>query len=382
MPDPETAPAQSENTEASLAALVQDFIRIENTSELYGFWQHVPTQLEEALMAVVEERIQQAEQEGQAEFARGLRQRLAAFRSLHSQHEAARRSPVAQALMYFLQAPGEDGARHAYAARLAILQTEEAQRVLEEQLRGSNPLAEQRLAERRALLRALRQETDQRLVDFVNAGSPDDMRKMVDASPVLLNEGIEPAFDELLRRYQDDATTTALVEDKRALLRACRAQGAQAAFEALALGTSRLAAFRAAAEAYMQFSEAAEQIEDGADPATWQRAIESGQALLADEWQGMPGVDWDALRESLASDYTSLGSALEDAGDPEAALAAFDLAVATQPGEALWRENQAEMLIGLDRLEEAAQALAAARALNDDSPRLAELETALAARRA
>ncbi len=361
---------------------MQDFIRIENTSELYGFWQHVPTQLEEALMAVIEERIQQAERDDQAEFARGLRQRLAAFRSLHNQHEAARRSPVAQALMYFLQAPGEDGARHAYAARLAILQTEEAQRVLEEQLRGSNPQAEQRLAERRALLRALRQETDQCLVDFVNTGNPGDMRKMVDASPVLLNEGIEPAFDDLLRRYQDDPTTTALVDDKRALLRACRAQGAQAAFEALALGTSRLAAFRAAAEAYMQFSEAAEQIEDGSDPAAWRLAIASGQALLADEWQGMPGVDWDALRESLASDYTSLGSALEDAGDPEAALAAFILAVAMQPGEALWHENQAEMLIGLDRLEEAEQALAAARALNDDSPRLAELETALAARRA
>jgi len=382
MPDPETVPAPPDSPEAKLAALVQHFARIESTAELYDFWQHVPYPMEQPLMAMIEERIKHAEHHGQAAFARGLRQRLATFRNLHDQQAAGSRSPTAQALIAFLQAPDESRARYIYTVRLELLHAEEGQRVLDQHLHGSNEQAEQRLAERRALLRALRQETDQLLVDFVHAGDADSLRGLVEAHPILLNAGLEPAFDSLAQRHQDDPAMVALIEDRRTLLRACRTQGAQATFESLALGVQRLAAFQAAAEDYLRMSESAEQEADGADPAAWRRAVEAGQALLADEWRNIPGVDWDALRETLASDYTALGNALQGADDHAQALAAFEQAAATQPGEALWRENLAEALIALDRLEEAGQALAAARELNADSPRLAELEATLAARHA
>jgi hypothetical protein len=382
MPDPETVSTPPDSTEAKLAAMVQQFARVESTAELYDFWQRVPYLMEQPLMAMIEERIKHAEHNGQAAFARGLRQRLSTFRHLHDQQEAGSRSPIAQALIAFLQAPDESRARQFFAARLNLLYSEEGQRVLDEQLHGSNEQAEQRLAERRALLRALRQETDQLLADFVGAGDADGLRSLVEAHPILLNAGIEPAIDAMAQRHQDDPAMSALIEDRRTLLRACRTQGAQATFDSLALGAKRMAAFQAAAEDYLRISEEAEQAADGADPSAWRRAVEAGQALLAEEWQTMPGVDWDALRETLASDYTALGNALEGADDHAQALAAFEQAVATQPGEPLWRENLAEALIALDRLEEAGQALAAARALNDDSPRLAELEAALAARRA
>jgi tetratricopeptide (TPR) repeat protein len=77
-----------------------------------------------------------------------------------------------------------------------------------------------------------------------------------------------------------------------------------------------------------------------------------------------------------------LGIAHEAAKDLDATLTAFDRAIALQPETAMWRRNRAGTLIDLGRLDDATDEIAAARALEPDAPRLAELDQALQQARA
>ncbi len=93
------------------------------------------------------------------------------------------------------------------------------------------------------------------------------------------------------------------------------------------------------------------------------------------------GVNSEALHGDIADSYNHLGTSL-DASDKAAALAAFERAIALQPGFAMWRRNRTGTLIELRRLDEAAEELARARTLEPDAARLTELEAQLAAARA
>ena len=117
------------------------------------------------------------------------------------------------------------------------------------------------------------------------------------------------------------------------------------------------------------------------DVAAWRAVVDLGERLLAMQSEAAALLDWDALRERVASNYNTLGNAHDSAGDATAALAAFERAIELQPDFAMWRRNQAGTLIELGRLDEAAAAIAAARGLEPDAPRLAQLEARLAAAR-
>jgi tetratricopeptide (TPR) repeat protein len=123
---------------------------------------------------------------------------------------------------------------------------------------------------------------------------------------------------------------------------------------------------------YLELHQAAEQSEH--DVSAWQTTIEAGEALLAPEFAETPGANWPTLHADLASTYTNLGIAYETARDLDAALAAFERAIALQPDFAMWRRNRAGTLIDLGRLGEAETEIAAARALEPDAPRLVELD--------
>jgi protein-arginine kinase activator protein McsA len=150
--------------------------------------------------------------------------------------------------------------------------------------------------------------------------------------------------------------------------------------QALRERAAGLRAIRAAADAaqswqrYIELVEAAEAA--GNDIAAWRAAVEVGEALLAPEFADVLGIG-DAVREHVASTWNALGNALHDAGDGEAAVAAYDRAIALQPDEAMWRRNRVATLIDLGRRAEAAEELARARALEPDAARLAELEARL-----
>jgi tetratricopeptide (TPR) repeat protein len=115
------------------------------------------------------------------------------------------------------------------------------------------------------------------------------------------------------------------------------------------------------------------------------QVVELGAALLQMDWStdGLPpGMDAEELRAAVAGDLAAacneLGNALSNAGNHLDALAAYEQAIVLQPDFAMWRRNQAGTLIELGRLDEAEAAIAVARQLEPDSPRLAELETELA----
>jgi tetratricopeptide (TPR) repeat protein len=114
------------------------------------------------------------------------------------------------------------------------------------------------------------------------------------------------------------------------------------------------------------------------DGAAWQRAADAGEGLLSLLGaMGAAGELVDELKASIASTYTALGIAL-DATDKVQALAAFERAVALQPNFAMWHRNRAGTLIELERLDQAEAAIAQARALETEAPRLAELDAELA----
>ncbi len=113
--------------------------------------------------------------------------------------------------------------------------------------------------------------------------------------------------------------------------------------------------------------------------APWQTVVDLGEGLLAMQAGAEALLDWDGLRDRVASDYNTLGNAHDVAGDPAAALAAFERAVALQPDFAMWQRNRAGTLIDLGRLDEARAAIDQARALEPDAARLAQLEAQLAA---
>ena len=113
--------------------------------------------------------------------------------------------------------------------------------------------------------------------------------------------------------------------------------------------------------------------------AAWQAIAALGDALLTEAAHGWLGIDWAVLRKSVAESYNKLGNALETAGDKPGALAAYVRAVELQPDFAMWRRNQAGTLIELGQFAAARIAIDAARALEPDAPRLAELDAELAA---
>ncbi|BCX03262.1 MAG: hypothetical protein KatS3mg053_1200 [Candidatus Roseilinea sp.] len=209
------------------------------------------------------------------------------------------------------------------------------------------------------------------------------MRRVIEAHPLLLTDAARPVFDAVAEQYKDDEQVQALIQFKRNLLRACREHGVKATFAALeeaAQAAPKIAAFEAAVERYTRLRQAMEDSEN--DVAACRRAAQAGEALFGDEWKDVPGVDWDALREDLASVYNMLGNALYEAGDKPAALIAFERAIAIQSSFAMWHRNRAGALIELGRLDEAEAAIARARELEPDAPRLTELDAQLAAARA
>ena len=142
---------------------------------------------------------------------------------------------------------------------------------------------------------------------------------------------------------------------------------------------ARLAAWAQRLADYQSLLQAANTEQPEAD--AWRDIINLGEELLTGEADDLPGVNWSVLRQQVAGDYNTLGNALDNAGDAAGALTAFDRAVTLQPDFAMWRRNQASALLDLGRLDEAEAAIAAAREMEPDAPRLAQLEAQLTAAR-
>lgn len=399
-------------------AVWHEFVTVDSLEDLQFLVQQSPFLLEAEFLRTVEYEIERAEQAGQPVLADGLRQRLAALRDLRSTVSTTL-PPVAQALMDFIQAPTNAAARKIFAEQRDLLLPDDAQRVLDQQFRSDDPEVQQIIGERSKLLQQLRtaeqppadahadrenqpeahakttadladvaqtpppdayvkERLANLLVAFLNTHDLPQMRQLLEAYPALLTDEVEPVFDLLFQQYADEEAAIKTLQDRQALLRACRAEGLERVFaslERVSASMSQVERFEQALNSFIEQRNAA--AEEPTSIAGWQQAVAAGERLLQPPLSETPELDLPALQVEVARIYNELGNAFDQVKDHNAALAAYERAIALQADFAMWHRNRAGMLIELRRLDEAEAAIAHARMLEPDAPRLAELAAEL-----
>lgn len=140
----------------STQELLEALVSAGDTTDLLALAQRAPAVLEDAFLAAAEQWAAEAEREGGLDLAAGIRERAEALRLVREQHELAQGSPVMQALIAFLNAPGEHEAAEVFAARRDTLDSDEAQATLDAFFQGADPESHARVEERGALLARLR----------------------------------------------------------------------------------------------------------------------------------------------------------------------------------------------------------------------------------
>ena len=142
----------------TMGALLDGFLAAEDEQDMVDFWQRVPSDLEQPFLESVEGLIEGLEASGDTEPAAVLRERYEALQEIVAQFDSEEPDlpPVAHALFDFINAASDDAAAKVFDAQRDLLQTTEAQNLLEDSFRSDNEAGEQRLTERRALLRMLR----------------------------------------------------------------------------------------------------------------------------------------------------------------------------------------------------------------------------------
>jgi tetratricopeptide (TPR) repeat protein len=217
------------------------------------------------------------------------------------------------------------------------------------------------------------------LVAFLNTHDPVQMRQLLEAYPALLTDAVDPVFAVLMQQYADDAAAAKTLRDRQTLLQTCREQGMEPVFASLVQVSGSLAQvqrFEQALNSFIDQRNAA--AGNSTDITRWQQAVAAGEALLQPPLSETPELDLPALQAEVARTYNELGNALDGVQDHRAALTAYERAIELQPDFAMWHRNRAGMLIELRQLAAAAEAIAQARVLEPNVPRLGELETELA----
>lgn len=143
--------------EQEMNALLQAFAQVPDSEAMQEFWRKVPSELEADFVTAVETLMAQAEAGGDNATVEHLRPRLAAFKQIQQAAQAAAATPpVVRALRAFVLADDENQARTLFAKQRTLLQPYEAQRILDKQLTSDDPAVQQRIHNRRSLLRQLR----------------------------------------------------------------------------------------------------------------------------------------------------------------------------------------------------------------------------------
>jgi hypothetical protein len=110
-----------------------------------------------SFQTVIADLIAQAEELGDIDDAQALRLRLADLQHLLEQRNLAGQSPLMQALLDFLNAPDDAAARAIFGRCRETLHSAEAELVISQGFAGGDPESQQRIEERAALLRLLRE---------------------------------------------------------------------------------------------------------------------------------------------------------------------------------------------------------------------------------
>jgi hypothetical protein len=122
-----------------------------------AIWNEIPPDLEETFVVAVADRVRMAEVQGDAARAERLGGFVAAMRDvLEVTRSFADQPPVNRALLRFLQAEADEQAQQVFFQLRELLDTDEAQRLLEEEVRSDSAEGQRRITARQALLRSLR----------------------------------------------------------------------------------------------------------------------------------------------------------------------------------------------------------------------------------
>ncbi len=137
---------------------VHAFAQTRDREALVALADEVPMILGDDFMDAVQKAINKGLDAGDYDTAEALRQRLDALKEIRAQKAYQRQTPLARAVIAFVQARSDIAARRVFEQYRAELDADEAERFLAEEFEGSSQEAERHLAQRRELLRALRAE--------------------------------------------------------------------------------------------------------------------------------------------------------------------------------------------------------------------------------
>jgi hypothetical protein len=143
--------------QVTLPQTLEAFASVRDGGELLALGQRVPFIYEERFIDAVEGAIAELEQGGGQIEAQGLRARLDALRQIRIQREMAEQSPMMQALISFLNVATDEEAGAIFEAQRDVLDDDQAQTTLDDEFSGGDEESQQRIEERSALLRQLRQ---------------------------------------------------------------------------------------------------------------------------------------------------------------------------------------------------------------------------------
>lgn len=135
---------------------IMAFAQTKNREELLALTEEIPLIAGDDFIQAVNKAIKTALDMGHYDDAEALRQRLEALVQIRGQKAYQRQTPLAQAVIAFVQARNDEAARRAFALHRDQLDSDEAERFLAEEFEGSSREAERHLQQRLALLRALR----------------------------------------------------------------------------------------------------------------------------------------------------------------------------------------------------------------------------------
>lgn len=124
-------------------------------------WNEIPPDLEETFVVAVADRVRMAELQGDTLRAEHLGGFVAAMRDvLEVTRSFADQPPVNRALLRFMQVEADEQAQQVFFQLREWLDTDAAQRLLDEEVRSDSAEGQRRIAARQALLRRLRQASE------------------------------------------------------------------------------------------------------------------------------------------------------------------------------------------------------------------------------
>ncbi len=132
------------------------FAQTEDREALVALSDEVPLLASDLFLDAVQRAIDTALNMGEYETADALRQRLDALKEIRAMKAYQRQTPLAQAVIAFVQARNESAARRMFELHRDQLDSDAAEQFLKDAFEGSSGAAEKHLQQRRSLLRSLR----------------------------------------------------------------------------------------------------------------------------------------------------------------------------------------------------------------------------------